>query len=97
MGQGNQMFQYAAGRALSLHLNQPYKVDTSSYKGYKYRRYELSDYFNLNVEEISENDLKIFNFSNPVKKIWNKILPKKFKLKQSGLGYEAKWLPRKLL
>lgn len=32
-GLGNQLFQYAAGRALSLKLNQPLKLDISMYEG----------------------------------------------------------------
>jgi hypothetical protein len=34
-GLGNQMFQYAAGRALSLERRQPLRLDITGYKGYK--------------------------------------------------------------
>jgi hypothetical protein len=97
MGQGNQMFQYAAGRALSLHHNESFKVDTSNYEGYKHRRYELSDYFCIDVPEATAEDLKKYKFIHPVKRIWNKLVPAKFKLRQLGLGYESSWLPRTIL
>jgi hypothetical protein len=97
MGQGNQMFQYAAGRALSLHSNLPYKLDTSTYEGYKVRRYELSDYFEIDTPIISKEELLSFQYTHPVKRLWNKLAPQKNKLKQSGLGYEAPKLQRSLL
>lgn len=44
MGLGNQMFQYAAGRALSLQNDVPLKLEVSSYEGYNVRKFEL-DFF----------------------------------------------------
>ena len=41
-GLGNQMFQYAAGRALSLKLNVPLKLDLSWFLGSKDRAYTLN-------------------------------------------------------
>jgi hypothetical protein len=52
-GLGNQMFQYAAGRALSLRLNMPLSIDTTILdnglikKGYTKRNYELDIFENL--------------------------------------------------
>ena len=46
-GLGNQMFQYAAGRALSLRLKTTLKLDLSWFKdtsGRTPRKYELQDY-----------------------------------------------------
>lgn len=43
-GLGNQMFQYAAGRALSLRMGVELKVDTSGFETYGLRRYELGAY-----------------------------------------------------
>lgn len=40
-GLGNQMFQYAAGRALSLRNGAKLKLDISGFRGYPLRRYEL--------------------------------------------------------
>jgi hypothetical protein len=44
-GLGNQMFQIAFARALSLKTSEPLFVDTSVYKKYKIRNYSLEDLF----------------------------------------------------
>ncbi len=49
-GLGNQLFQYAAGRALSIRLGTSLKLDTSYYKSDPARRYELG---HLNIEAAS--------------------------------------------
>lgn len=43
-GLGNQMFQYAAGRALALLIEEELKLDISWFKNLKERKYELSIY-----------------------------------------------------
>jgi len=40
-GLGNQMFQYAAGRALALHHRTALKLDISAFAGYPLRTYRL--------------------------------------------------------
>lgn len=85
MGLGNQMFQYAAARALSLELNQPLKLDISSYKGYALRQFELDKYFHLQPQVATETDIKHFNLSHPVRRTWNKLFPGK---KIRSLPYE---------
>jgi len=45
-GLGNQMFQYAAGRALADRLGVPLKMDLSEFGTYLLRRFEL-DKFNI--------------------------------------------------
>lgn len=50
-GLGNQLFQYALGRALSIKNDARLKLDVSGYESYKLRRYSLS-HFNV-VEEIA--------------------------------------------
>ncbi len=40
-GLGNQMFQYALGRALSLHLGEPLTLDIGAYRSYTTRQYGL--------------------------------------------------------
>lgn len=51
-GLGNQMFQYAAARALSLRLNDTLKIDTSAFVNYSLHSYGLN---NLSiVENIAE-------------------------------------------
>lgn len=51
-GLGNQMFQYAAGRSLSLRLNCPLVLDTSWFQDQQDRNYEL-DNFNIKADTIS--------------------------------------------
>lgn len=57
-GLGNQMFQYAAGRALSLYLNQPFKLDISDFKGYGLRTFDLKNCFNCSGEISTDDDLR---------------------------------------
>ena len=47
-GLGNQMFQYAIGRSLSLKNKSLLKLDISNFNTYKLRKYEL---FNFCIEE----------------------------------------------
>ena len=54
-GLGNQMFQYALGRRLSLERGVPLKLDLSWYLGNEKRKYELGE-FNI--------PLKIWNYPN---------------------------------
>lgn len=51
-GLGNQMFQYAAGKALSLKRNEQLKIDISMFKTYKLRSYELSVFQSINHKSI---------------------------------------------
>ncbi len=43
-GLGNQMFQYAAGRAASLRVETELKLDVSSFQEYKLRKYSLQNF-----------------------------------------------------
>jgi hypothetical protein len=95
MGLGNQMFKYAAGKALSIEKKVPFKVDISSYEGYKLRKYELDTLFNIDTEKASKKELEEIFFTNPIKRVWNKIFSKK--LRMLGLGYEEALLPRTIL
>lgn len=57
-GLGNQMFQYAAGRALSLKLRVPLKLDTRDFSGYRlHQGFELNRLFNCNAEIATNSDL----------------------------------------
>lgn len=64
-GLGNQMFQYAFGRTLSIRHNIPLKIDTSFlerrdlYLGFVYRNYEL-DIFNTIKDFESNYDVEVF-------------------------------------
>lgn len=57
-GLGNQMFQYAAGRALSLATEQPLLLDLRSFKSYKlHNGFEINHAFNAPVNSAAEFDL----------------------------------------
>jgi hypothetical protein len=57
-GLGNQMFQYAAGRALSLKLRTPLKLDIREFSGYQlHQGFELNRLFNCNAEIATNDDL----------------------------------------
>ncbi len=96
MGLGNQMFQYAAGRSLALQKQVPYKVNVSSYNGYSLRRFELENFFTLQVDKASPQEMQQFTLNNPVKQVWNKIFPGD-KMRAFSLPYEERFIKRKAL
>ncbi|MCE5340857.1 MAG: alpha-1,2-fucosyltransferase [Planctomycetaceae bacterium] len=55
-GLGNQMFQYALGRQLSLKLNTELKIDLSEFRTYPLRQYELN-FFGINENFIEREEL----------------------------------------
>lgn len=58
-GLGNQMFQYAVGRALSLRLGQPLRLDISGFAGYGlHHGFELQRVFNCHAELATEADVR---------------------------------------
>ena len=66
-GLGNQMFQYAIGKALSLKSKQKLKLDLTSFKNYPLRNFEL-DVFKIDpeiasTEEISQVKQNKLNFT----------------------------------
>lgn len=57
-GLGNQMFQYAAARALSLKLNSPLLLDISGFENYGlHQGFELQRIFNGSTEAASNSDV----------------------------------------
>jgi len=57
-GLGNQMFQYAAGRALSLSKNTQLKLFTRDYTGYTlHSGFELDSIFKLNIQTVNDEEL----------------------------------------
>lgn len=58
-GLGNQLFQYAAGRALADRLGAPLKVDLSEFDTYLLRSFEL-DQFNINAGIATSAELANF-------------------------------------
>lgn len=73
-GLGNQLFQYAAGRCLSLHHQTILKLDVSGFDEYKLRNFDLNA-FQLQYN-VAEND-EIEKFSNRsfFKKVTDRIGP----------------------
>jgi hypothetical protein len=73
-GLGNQMFQYAFGRFLSLKNKTPLKLDLSFLKdrshkdNFTYRDFEL-DRFNIEVSIASENEIRKFEKAKQKKKL----------------------------
>jgi hypothetical protein len=58
-GLGNQMFQYAAGRALSLRSGVPLRLDITGFADYGlHQGFELQRIFNCPVEIATEEDVK---------------------------------------
>ncbi len=58
-GLGNQMFQYAAGRAMSLGQGTPLLLDISNFSGYGlHQGFEIQRIFNCKVEIANERDLR---------------------------------------
>ncbi len=56
-GLGNQMFQYAFGRAFSVKYNLPLALDTSEFRTYTLRRFELG---NLNIHAGNARKIELF-------------------------------------
>jgi len=79
-GLGNQMFQYAFGKALSFALKTDLKFDTSSFKSNPLRNYSLNC-FNLSAKKASVKELQKLKptrsriFSYFEHKISNRVLP----------------------
>ena len=61
-GLGNQMFQYAAGRALALGLGQPLRQDVSGFEGFagimEHREFELDRVFNISGEIATKAEIR---------------------------------------
>ncbi|QEC69069.1 alpha-1,2-fucosyltransferase [Panacibacter ginsenosidivorans] len=96
MGLGNQLFQYAAGKALSLEKNVPLKVDIASYGGYKLRNYELEKSFDINTPVATPTEIQHYYYPHPVKRVWNNLFPSR-KMRVLGLRYDEPPLQKKLL
>lgn len=70
-GLGNQLFQYAAGRALATLHQVPLKLDLYTYAQHPYRKFELH-HFNIDATEASRAEVHRFTGSNPVVRYLNK-------------------------
>jgi hypothetical protein len=70
-GLGNQLFQYAAAKALAEHHDTELKLDLYTYTRHKYRKFELSK-FNIDAAEATRSEVHRFTGSNPLTRYVNK-------------------------
>lgn len=70
-GLGNQLFQYAAGKALAEHHQTELALDLYTYSKHPYRKFELSK-FNVNAREATRAEVHRFTGSNPIVRYLNK-------------------------
>ncbi len=76
-GLGNQMFQYAFGRNLSILKNVKLKIDIEEYNRHRLREYSL-DCFNIFADIASAQDLKKVDVDySIINKIYKKIIKRK--------------------
>jgi len=89
-GLGNQMFQYAFARALSLRKKAPFKLDISSYPKQDLRSYTLS---NFNIEEHIASPQEVRQYKYPygaLSKAWRFFSTKI--LRRFHIGFEPQLL-----
>ncbi len=70
-GLGNQLFQYAAGRALATHHQVPLKLDLYTYTRHRYRKFELH-HFKIDAPEATREEVHQFTGPNPIVRYLNK-------------------------
>ena len=70
-GLGNQLFQYASGKALAEHHRTELLLDLYTYTKHPYRKFELSK-FNIDAREATRAEVHHFTGSNPVIRYLNK-------------------------
>ena len=70
-GLGNQLFQYAAGKALAEHHRTELALDLYTYSKHPYRKFELSK-FNIDAREATRAEVHRFTGSNFVVRYLNK-------------------------
>lgn len=81
-GLGNQMFQYAAGRALADRLGLALLLDVSGFEHYGLRRYEL-DRFAIRAEPAARADLEAFGVVARAPTLLNRLIGR-FGLRRPG-------------
>ncbi len=70
-GLGNQLFQYAAGKALAELHKTDFKLDLYTYTKHPYRKFELNK-FSIDASEASRKEVHAFTGSNSVIRYLNK-------------------------
>lgn len=96
-GLGNQMFQYALGRRLSIDRRMPLKLDISSFETYTLRRYLLS-HFSIQAELATPAELLHFRsrrFDQRIKRRlekWARPYDKRLIVTEQSPGFDARIL-----
>lgn len=91
-GLGNQMFQYAAGRRLALHLQTGLKLDLSVYESDGLRTYGLAP-FRIEAEVASGAELRTFHSPDMHVRILRKFgMMRQPVLRETGLKFDARLL-----
>ncbi|HQQ98228.1 MAG TPA: alpha-1,2-fucosyltransferase [Cyclobacteriaceae bacterium] len=70
-GLGNQLFQYAAGKALAEHHGTALRLDLYTYTKHPYRKFELNK-FRIDATEATRAEVHRFTGSNPLVRYLNK-------------------------
>lgn len=91
-GLGNQMFQYAAGRSLSLRNNDSLKLDTRGFSQYKLHSYGLN-HFNTKENFSQSEELALNQYSNIYSKVNNFLKTNKSikVFKERGLAFDPRF------
>lgn len=94
-GLGNQMFQYATGRAVAHRHNVPLLLDASGFAHYDLRRYELGE-LSIRARVASEDELTRFGVKAKAPTLFNRLgkalgLDKPAnQLKEASFTYDAR-------
>ncbi len=73
-GLGNQMFQYAAAKALALHNNTQTKLDISEYSTDQLRNFDLSK-LNVDISVATESEIKSLKANNSIDRVISRLTP----------------------
>lgn len=96
-GLGNQLFQYAAGRALAVRHGTTLRLDTSAFRQYKLRSYDLR-HFRIEASEMSVPELEALGLGvakpGRLAHLARRLLgsPKVPVIKERGFGFDSRLL-----
>ena len=92
-GLGNQLFQYAAAKALALHHNVDLKLDTSHFEEKSLRKFEL-EHLSINPLIASAEECYPYKNISTAKKFAQRLLPphKRKPFKEPGFKYYSSFL-----
>ncbi|MBC8109463.1 MAG: alpha-1,2-fucosyltransferase [Verrucomicrobia bacterium] len=86
-GLGNQLFQYALGRTLSLQHQTPLKLDLTNFNLYKNRKFSLN-HFKLDYKEATAEEIAFFTKENHIfKQVFKPFYKRKY-LKERMFAFD---------